>query len=68
VTLGGLLLLLPFAGHGAAHLVAGLAAVALVLRRAYSFRAASGPVMRASSGNVAPMTPRASTIPAAVMT
>jgi len=33
-----------------------------------SFLAVSGPVMRRSSGNVAAMTPRASTIPAEVMT
>jgi hypothetical protein len=35
--------------------------------RAYSFLAASGPVMRASSGKVAAMTPSATRIPPAVM-
>jgi hypothetical protein len=34
----------------------------------HSFLAVSGPVMRRSSGNMATMTPRASAIPAAVMT
>ena len=35
-------------------------------RASQSFRATSGPVMRRSSGNVAAMTPRDATIPAAV--